>query len=272
MDLDAENKREFKKHGYLTIKGAVDDEIVRRAREEVRRRIKRTNQDDYESISDIDNTEPFGLIRNTLREYAACLVGEGKLQSSSGSIEIPDDIEIKVNYPSNTRYGSRVQYRTPGGHEDGYVGISDGRNNEGAGSYDYHTVGATVYLSDVAKGGGGFTVFPGSHWVVADYFSDHALNSLGWQACPPAIDANGWDYDQRLDQQLKAEEITGPSGTIILWHMRLLHGANVNQKSTPRLAVITRFTHKKGEEIKQDAVPNLWKYWDGIPQEGLDDQ
>jgi ectoine hydroxylase-related dioxygenase (phytanoyl-CoA dioxygenase family) len=154
----------------------------------------------------------------------------------------------------------------PGGHEDGYLS-SSATEDEQTGTYDYHTVGATAYLTDVAPHGGGFSVFPGSHRIVADYFKDHALNSLGWQACPPAIaESGGWDYDRRLDDQLDAKAIPGDSGTVILWHMRLLHGVSINQDISPRVALITRFTHEQGDSIKHDAVPNLWKYWEAIPE------
>jgi ectoine hydroxylase-related dioxygenase (phytanoyl-CoA dioxygenase family) len=110
----------------------------------------------------------------------------------------------------------------------GYVGADTGfvTNGQQVGS-SMHVDGAAaqlracVYLTGVARGGGGLTVQPGSHTALF-----HLMRSeYNYEPDPtfqPAL--------ERLAAGGGAAERTGPAGTVIFFHARLAHAAGVNRR------------------------------------------
>ena len=96
-----------------------------------------------------------------------------------------------------------------------------------AGHLDTHPfqVGAVLYLDEVLPGGGGFHVWPGSYLAIAlAYHSFHADD--------PAPDCGSILH--RIQQETVPVEVTGPAGTLILWHQRLVHAAGLNRSRRVR--------------------------------------
>lgn len=284
--LDTEQKRDFKRQGYVVLDDAFDESIIEEAysivwdalsispdssREEIQNA-------EYEllSVRNLADPDPFVEIRDTMFDYAEELVGRDTLERTTrpwAPGDVHNHVQIINNYPQPVRlpnkhvrsvgHGPRGNQTTASGHIDGYGG--NFKDPESKGIPRFSTIGATVYLDHVQLGGGGFTVFPGSHWIAEKYFEDHSLESPGFKGQLPALDDDGgWNYDQSLFHQLRAKEVTGPAGTLLLRHMKLLHAASVNQRLRPRIAAVGRFSHSNIEEIKRDAASNIWKYWDGM--------
>lgn len=271
--ISEKTKRSFKRRGYIILNDILDDAVVEQAQSLIWESLpvsRDASVDEmhgrgYEFVSDVADKGPFAEIRKAVFPYAETLVGEGKLVSPGSDFDLPSEMQIPVNYPENVAYANSHLRQMDGGHVDGYGAHFRDPNDQKAGTYDYYTIGATVYLDEVKPGGGGFTVFPGSHWIAEKYYREHSLESPGWLGDLPALNNDGgWNYEEPLHRQLRATEITGPPGTVTLWHMRLLHGAGINQRSLPRLAAITRYTHHDGEEIQRDAVRNIWRYWEAM--------
>ncbi len=278
--IDIEQKREFKRKGFLVLDDVIDQSVVEEARSEVWNALpcspseapEELEGEGYSFINDIDNVTPFAEIRKSVFEVAEELVGEDVLTPPEEPFEIPADLQIPVNNPSSLPYKNAVARRITSSHLDGYGMAFRDPSHEAQGTYRYYTLGAGIYIDDVKTGGGGFTVFPGSHWVVSEYFKTHSLESPGWKGIPPAIDdsgsvgqskdnllkTGGWDYRRRLDEQLIPHEITGPAGTVTLWHMKILHGNGVNHRPMPRIAAFTRYTHEEGDSIKRDVAGKPW--------------
>ena len=127
-------------------------------------------------------------------------------------------------------------------------------------------VGAVLYFDDVPDRGGGFTVWPSSHWIAAEYFSEHALNTPGLGGSLPALDDNGgWDRHHNLDDQFRSRELNYPAGTLILWHNKIYHTSGVNQSDAIRMAGISRFSRDDQGDIFEDAADKPLKYWEGVP-------
>lgn len=268
--INHDQKQDFKRCGFLVLEDALDDAMIDEARSQVWNTLPCSPEEapdelhgaGYANANDIEDTSPFHDIRESVFHLVEELVGEDVLSSPKGGTDIPDDMQIPVNYPCSFAHRRTVARRIRRAHLDGYGTLFRDPESDRAGRYEYNTVGATIYLSDVEEGGGGFTVFPGSHWVVSNYFNNHSLESPGWQGLPPALDDSdgGWDYSRTLDEQLVSHEISGPAGTVILSHFQMLHGNGVNQRSMPRIAAVTRYVHKDGQEVKEDAADKPWKY------------
>jgi ectoine hydroxylase-related dioxygenase (phytanoyl-CoA dioxygenase family) len=260
--LSEQQRRRFKRDGYLVVTDALDDDLVEEGRETLAAAVPEDIDDPDDVVGEggrspePDATAPFGAINDRLYDYATALVGD--------ELVAPDvsHLQFALRYPRDLRLGAHHD-RTPSfGHLDAY---GPGFRDEG--EYGGFTVGATVYFDDVVERGGGFTVWPGSHWVAADYYADHSVESPGYHGHLPAIDDDGgWDYTRRLDEQARSHEIAAPGGSVILWHNKLTHAAGVNQSPNVRIAGIQRFSRHDHDEIKRDAADKPFKYWPALEE------
>lgn len=260
--LTDSQRREFGRQGYLVVEDAIDNDLVNQGQELIWDEVPE-HPDDTEAlvgvgsrVPDVPSEEPFMTIKQKLYEYAADLVGQ--------HLVAPEDpsMQLALRYPGDLRLSAHVDRKPDHGHLDGY-----GPGFKESGEYSSWQVAAVVYFDDVVEGGGGFTVWPGSHWIAADYFSEHALNAPGYGGSLPAIDDDGgWDSDHTIDDQLRSRELNYDAGTIILWHNKLYHTSGVNQSENVRMAGIMRFSRNDQEQIYEDAADQPLKYWENIPE------
>jgi ectoine hydroxylase-related dioxygenase (phytanoyl-CoA dioxygenase family) len=121
------------------------------------------------------------------------------------------------------------------------------------GHCDQHVfqVGVVLYLSDVLPHGGGFTVWPRSHHLM-----HKRHRTLG-----------GTERRRTFDRTLKRVEatspveITGPVGTVIFWHQRLVHTAGINTRRTVRHATLCDFKNEEFLGAAQTTPTDLWETW-----------
>lgn len=259
--LSEDQRRRFARDGYLRIEAGVGAGLVADAREEVWDAVPE-DPEDAESLvgvgsrtPDVPAPEPFATINERLHEHAAELVGDDLLAPDGPGMQ------LALRYPRALRLDEYHDRRPDAGHLDGY-----GPGFRETGEYSPFTVAVVVYLDDVAERGGGFTVWPGSHWVAADYFEDHALAAPGYGGVLPAIDDDGgWDRDRPLHHQLRSRELSGDAGTVVLWHNQLVHAAGVNQSDAVRMAGIKRFSREGVEGTVEAAATDPFAFWDGVP-------
>ena len=258
-------RRELKRNGFLVADDVIDDDVIDAARAAFWDGFPH-GTDDYEALTEspdrfenawsyVDDPAPFAELNAQLFPYAEALAGEGTLNPPG------DRIQLTPRFPTG---GQRDDAPEPPlhrarGHIDGYGPHFDEHYEVG-----YYTVMASVYLDRVEPRGGGFTVWPGSHWYAADYYGDHHLESLVNNATLPALEDGSWDRCGHLAHQIDPLEIHGDAGTVVFWHQNLLHCGGINHSRHVRLAAIQRFTRPDAEEIKRDAYANPWKYWDGM--------
>ncbi|MFB6135853.1 MAG: phytanoyl-CoA dioxygenase family protein [Halobacteriaceae archaeon] len=258
--LSESQKREFVRDGFLVVEDGVESELVDEGRELIWEELPE-DPDDVESLvgvgsrsPDVSAEEPFATINERLYEHAVDLVGD--------ALVAPDGpgMQFALRYPKDLRLDAHHDRRPNSGHLDGY-----GPGFKEDGQYSGFAVAAVVYFDDVSPRGGGFTVWPGSHWVAADYFRDHALNTPGLGGDLPAIDDDGdWDSSRSLRDQLRSRSLAGDAGTVVLWHNKLVHTAGVNQSDAVRMAGITRMSREDQDEIREDAKDKPFEYWDGL--------
>jgi ectoine hydroxylase-related dioxygenase (phytanoyl-CoA dioxygenase family) len=258
--LTEDQRRRFVREGYLAVEDAVDSDLIAEARGQFREALPE-DLDDEESLVGVGSrspdppaTEPLSTINERLYEYAAALVGS-KLAAPEGP-----GMQFAFRYPGEYRLADHVDRRPQVGHLDGY-----GPGFKQSGEYGGFTVGAVVYFDDVVERGGGFTVWPGTHWAAAEYFTDHALNCPGAGGTLPAVDDDGgWDSTRGLHEQVRSVEVNQPAGTVVLWHNKLLHTAGENQSQNVRMAGIQRFSREDHDEIREDAADKPFRYWEGV--------
>lgn len=114
-------------------------------------------------------------------------------------------------------------------------------------------VGAVLYLDDVGQGGGGFHVWPGSHLPVALAHASLHEDDAG-RNCAGVV--SKW---QRKHDPV---ECSGPAGTLILWHQRLIHAAGLNRTDKVRQAMLCDFSRTSLPSF-QSLKPHgrLWQHW-----------
>ena len=135
--------------------------------------------------------------------------------------------------------------------------------------YDtYWRLQTAVYVDDVPPGGGGLTLWPGSHRRIWDYWE-----KTHRQTPPPARPAGApeWDgYTAPPLPEIKADtppvETHGPAGSVVLWHANLLHMAGQNTRpDVMRQAAIYAFAKTPeaigDEAVKRDPCGDLWRDW-----------
>lgn len=269
--LSHDEKRSLKRNGFVILHEAMDDDIVDPAREAVWDALP-YGPDDHAAQAAADNTlriwddiedpEPFGAVNDWLFERAKELYGADGLQPPG------DRITLALKTPTGRQRDGdeRPPPHRAHGHIDGY-----GPHFTNTKNVANYAVLVTAYLDDVEPGGGGFTVWPGSHWYASEYYESNHLESLVGNPTQPGLvldDDGQWtgDFDQCTDyeDQFDALEVTGKAGTVVIWHQNLMHTGGTNLSPNVRMAAINRFGHEDREERRRDERENPWKYWDGM--------
>ena len=262
-------KREFKRNGFLVRQDVLDDDLVARASEAVWEGIP-YDRDDHEALVEtperienawdhVEDPEPFAEINRRLAPYAETLI--------RGDIEPPGEgIQLALRFPSGQQSDDDPfpEPHREHGHIDGY-GPSFDRNHE----VGHFQVGAAVYLDRVEPRGGGFTVWPGSHYHAGAYYEDNHLESLVGHPTLPGLELDddgewtgGFERCERYDEQFDPLEIHGPAGSVVFWHGALQHCGGVNRSRNLRLSAIKRFRREDTDEIKRDSFAHPFEYLD----------
>lgn len=138
--------------------------------------------------------------------------------------------------------------RPPGPHIDG---IATPHNGVTKGTLSSFSALAGVFLTAVqGENAGNFTVWPGSHRRMEEYFQQHGIQLL-LEGVTPNVGGE--------PHQIKAQP-----GDAVLAHYQLLHGVAANVAPCPRFAVFFRVKHPMHNEHRLECLTDLWKEWDGM--------
>lgn len=119
-------------------------------------------------------------------------------------------------------------------------------------------VGVVLYLNDVLPEGGGFTVWPRSHHEIA-----RQHRTLGGEDRWPTYDA----AVQEIERSARPVELTGPAGTVVFWHQRLVHTAGINTRPMVRHATLCDFKNDAFLSAADSVTDDLWSTWSSRVQE-----
>ena len=255
VELSIDEIEFFKDNGYLIKRSVLDPKLMARARDRL-----------------WDGAPP-----SMKRDDQASWVG-------------PIRPEEESEDPSNRRKGFRWQFREPGGEpfmlrllatDPNVFGFAEqligkhqlqkpvrirgiyctlpyGKKNPGSGAGGCHVdahpfhLGVVGYIDDVGPGGGGFTVWSGSHRTFfGDFRTRYTFN--------PNKNYQG-DREKVLKQS--SVECHGRAGDVVFWHHRIGHTAPPNRTGRIRQAVLYDFRKVDLAEY-QDRRPtkNMWYDW-----------
>lgn len=289
--LTVSQKRSFKRNGFLVLRDAIDEDLCSAARDAVWSAVPEDRDDpeswfardgdhdeilnrssNSDSASRFTELEPFEQMYRDIYPYAEQLVGEGELAApeerpaeyclhgghlmtsrEDGSLIDHDGaIGPILQYPSDLRDDADepFDYRSAW-HVDGATGHYAAEDDD----VDYlpFTIACAVYFDDVEPRGGGFTVWPKSHRLTGEYFSNHSYGD--YLSNPGVLD----DLDPG-----PAYEITGDSGTLVLWHHNIIHGAAPNYSERVRMAGFQRFARDDIGDIGQSGLSDIWRMYPAI--------
>ncbi len=293
-DLADRRKLEFKRNGFIILEDVLDPELCHTAREVLAQIIDEdpddptsvaTRDGDHDEIFHRNSASqgaarmsptdiaPFERLFRDIYPYASALVGEQLLAP-------PDEPPMRYCLHGGHLLASR-HGADPIVDHDGAIGpilqYPDDRAND-IPSFDYaahrhvdggtgpyavdaadvtylpFTIAAAVYFDRVEPRGGGFTVWPGSHRVTAEYFADHTYH-----------DYVSSDVDVLAELDLGPPlEIVGPPGTLVLWHHNLAHGAAPNRSERIRMAGFQRIARRDISTIGESGLADPWLQYPAI--------
>jgi hypothetical protein len=290
--LGVEQRRRFKRDGFLVLRDALEDDTVTRARDALWEAIPEDRDDpaswfardgDHDEIlhrgsgsqsgENLPTVEPFEQLFRDVYPYAEALVGPDRLADPG---ERPAEYCLHGGHLMSSRHGGEsvvehdgavgpiLQY--PSDLEDPleepfdyteqrHVDGGTGPYAEGTDvEYLPFTIAMAIYFDEVVPRGGGFTVWPGSHRKTAGYFQNHSYGEY--------MD----DYPEvHSDLELgPAHEITGEAGTLVLWHHNIVHGAAPNHADRIRMAGFQRIARSDIGDIRQSALSDPWLQYDAL--------
>ena len=234
----------FKAHGYVVKHDVVDRKLTDRAAERFwdEMEVDRDDPDSWIGGGRKGNL-PCGnhpdvqatLTEPPIQEMCEELVGKDTLKISNHTF-------AKPVYPTGK---PQEEWAHPAhGHLDGH-GLVEGATSP-------FTIAVTVNIGDVKPKSGAFTIWPGTHRRVHEYFRHHSiLNGL-----KSLQDSNG-----EWDNLPEAVENPGPAGTVTFWHNKMMHNAGNNCGTEIRLACVSRFSRKDLVDKQFEMPENMWEYW-----------
>ncbi len=248
MNLTSAQIQDFRREGYLHLPGAIPAELINCAVQTLNYRVGQGVPGDqlqkWRSQSFFPELQNQSVILDLfnasgLRETLQQLMGaEAVAPTQSG--------QLALRFPQ----APGAEIRAPRSHIDG---VHTPDNGVPAGTLNSFSALVGVFLSDVAGvNAGNFTVWPGSHIQMQDYFRQHGLETITRENKIPRIEKN------------EAHQIRATAGDAVIAHYQLLHGVAENHAAWPRYATFFRVKHPDHEAHKMECLTDLWREWPGV--------
>lgn len=236
------------RNGFLVLRDVLDPALVADARAAVAATVPEPLDDPAALVDapedriywgdEIDDTSPFDALNDGLHSLATDLVP---------GVDHPGAfVQVVCRFPTGTSAADPDHPRTP---VDGNAHVDPFQPD----GYHPFSIGATAYLDDVAPRAGGFTVWPGTHRRVPEYVADRD-------------DLDDCSNDDVPDLLVGVDpfEVTGPAGTVVLWHPLLVHTGGMHLGRRPRIASFTRFERPDEAATAREAAVDPFRFWAGV--------
>ena len=251
MSLTSSQIQDFRRDGFLHLSGAVPAELIKCAVQTINYRVGQgvpaEELQKWRSQSFFPQLQNQSVILDLfnasgLRENLQQLMGADNVAPARGG-------QLALRFPREP--GATVH--PPRGHIDG---VHSPDNGVPKGEIYSFSALVGVFLSDVAADdAGNFTVWPGSHIQMQDYFRQHGIAVITEQGRTPPI-------EKGEPLQIKAK-----AGDAVIAHYQLLHGVAENHAAWPRYATFFRVKHPDHEAQKMECLTDLWREWPGVRAE-----
>jgi hypothetical protein len=247
MELSHAQKQALHRDGFVHLPGVVPQVMVERARrlinhslgelgmERAQLPILRAQSYCPELRKEPELVDLF--LRTPVMQLVESAVGAGKVIP-------PADLQMALRFPvlSDPAPAARP-------HVDG---VASATNGVSAGKVHHFTGLLGVLLSDLpGPDAGNFTVWPGTHETLAEYFRQHGPLSL----------LSGALSKIAMPQP---HQIIGRAGDVVLCHYLLAHGITPNSSPNIRYAAFFRFFHVDHDRIGDRCMTEPWLEWEGM--------
>jgi hypothetical protein len=243
-----QHKQQLQHDGYLPLRNAVSQELVTRAIHAINARLGEGAPPEelpgWRQRSWFPDLAPQPVITDLfnasgLREIVEELLGKGNVTYSGRG-------QLALRFPAPPD----APHHEPGPHIDGLYTPLNGVTK---GTLSSFTALVGVFLTPLEReNAGNFSVWPGSHLKMQEYFRAHGLDLLLNEGKAPRL-----DYGQPL--QLLAQP-----GDAVIAHYQLMHGIAQNRVHFPRYTVFFRIKHPDHDPHRYECLTNLWREWPGI--------
>lgn len=249
--LDARQRRALIDQGFVLLPGLVPEPLVDNARRTINAQlgsegIAKDQLPSYRARTFTPELCAHPAITGLFGQSPLGAVAEAAI--GVGQVRPPVEGQIALRFPSFPGPGP-VSPAVP--HIDG---ISVPGNGVPPGTLAHFTALAAVFLSPVAVADrGNFTVWPGSHRVIQEYFRAHGPTGMVDRF--PDLDLGG------------GQAICAQPGDALLAHYALAHGIAPNLGPDVRYAVFFRLRHQAHESFGTRPLTDLWLEWAGLAQD-----
>jgi hypothetical protein len=244
MKLNASQKKEFRKKGFLRIPGAVDQKSINIALREINHSLGKGMEPDkvasYNSTTYFPNLVHKKPILNLLYETSVWEILESAIAPQK--FKLDGGAQIALRFPV---------MQTPGALHPHIDGMYTSKNRIRKGSIYSFTALVGILLSDVPNHfWGNFTGWPGTHLEFAEYFSHHGPQILKRSLPPVKMPA--------------PEQVIGKAGDMILSHYLTAHTVVSNVSPYIRYAVFFRMKHVDHAAHGEKVFSDPWYQWPGM--------
>lgn len=259
-------KRDLARNGFAVLDDAVDRTLIDEARGAVKA--------DTDVVVDENQNEPAGArdvfreINRQLFDHAEDVVGDRTLKHPDGpnfGTYSDEQARVYVRSPGDDRVGD------PAATGERKIGLHVDDQTDGDGARSILNVG--LYLDRVPPRNGGFSVWPGSHWITAA----HCELAAPDESAQPGTrerssglqirDDSPFDDVDALLSEAELFEVTGDAGAVILWHPELVHASGIHlAPGVLRMTAFSRF-HVVPDEWDRDDGRHPFARWTGIGPE-----
>jgi hypothetical protein len=162
-------------------------------------------------------------------------------EAAIGPVLVPGTGQIALRFP-------QAEARAVVPHIDGMYTPDNGVP---AGTLQHFTALLGVLLSDVTgPDSGNFTVWSGSHELLAAHFRQHGTGALDGGFPKLALP--------------EPRPLTGRAGDVVLAHYALLHAVGPNLGPHVRYAIFFRLYHADHEQAGTRPLTDPWGQWEGM--------
>jgi ectoine hydroxylase len=240
--LNPGQRERYVRDGYLAAEGLIPDAWLRRLRELSAEFIE-VSKTHSESNESFDLAPTHSADRPHVRRLRA-LVDRHPDFWRFASESVLADIAADLVGPDVKFHSGKLNYKWPGSGE-----VVDWHQDIPAWPHtNYSPVTLGVYLDDVPAERGPLTCVPGSHEGPIFVHRDDAGKWTG------SVRA----HDMMSVDQSRADDLTGPAGTVIAINCRTLHASRAN--TTDRVRPVVLLVYSSADAFPWSATPTPTRY------------